>query len=191
MKSALKGLPLLMLTTFLAGCLTVSQYTLSIDYRTGACEIIYHDIRSMRGGDEKDYSLEKDWNELQRLVQDKEPKLDPDVVEEVSKELFQELDVLSARMKQRVRCPKCFPSKAALLSYVQPEEWRSELINDEIFLFLPTGTKIVSTNGISLATKKNAVIIWPGDTDRFEYVVREQALGGETLLPFFLKDKDK
>ena len=191
MKTAVTVLSLLILTSLMTGCLTVSQYTFSFDYSTGESKLIYHDIRSKKGGDEKDYSLEKDWNELKRLVQAKDPTLDPEVVKEVSKELFQEDSVLSARKHQKVICPKCFPSKVAVLSYLHPEEWRFEMVNDEIFLFLPTGNKILSSNGLSVTTQMNALIIWPSDTDEFEYVVSEQPLGGESLLPFFLKGKGK
>jgi hypothetical protein len=173
----------------MTGCLTVSQYSFSFDYSTGKSTRIYHDIRSKKGGDEKGYSVEKDWKELKRITQDKDPTLDPEVVDEVSKELFQEDGLLSGKKHQKVICPKCFPSKAALLSYLHPEEWRFEMVNDEIFVFLPSGNKIVSTNGISVTTQMNALIIWPSDTDKFEYVVSEPHSGGESLLPFFLKER--
>ena len=191
MQKILKVLFLCVFASLMTGCLTVSQYTFSFDYSTGESKRIYHDIRSKKGGDEKDYSVEEDWKELNRLIQDKNPTLDPDVVKEASKELFKQDSVLSARKHQKVICPKCFPSKAAVLSYLHPEEWRFEMVNDEIFMFLPTGNKILSTNGISVTTQMNAFIIWPSDTDEFEYVVSEQSSGGESLLPFFLREKEK
>lgn len=190
MEKTFRILLVCILASFMTGCLTVSKYSFSFDYSTGESKRLYHDIRSRKGGDEKGYSIEKDWKELKRLIQDKDPALDPEVVEEVSKELFQEESVLSARKRQKVRCPKCFPSKAALLSYLHPEEWRFEMVNDEVFLFLPGGNKILSTNGISVTTQMNALIIWPGDTVRFEYTVSEPQSGGQSLLPFFLKEKE-
>jgi hypothetical protein len=191
MQRTIKVLLLCVFASFMTGCLTVSQYSFSLNYTTGESKRIYHDIRSKKGGDEKDYTVEDDWKELKRLIQDKDPTLDPEVVKEVSKELFQQDGVLSARKHQKVICPKCFPSKAAVLSYLHPEEWRFEMVNDEIFLFLPASNKILSTNGISVTTQMNGLIIWPSDINEFEYVVTEPQSGGESLLPFFLKEKKK
>ena len=111
------------------------------------------------------------------------------MVEDISKELFEEKDVLSARKVQKVKCPKCFPSKAAIMTYVHADGWRFEMINDEVVLFLPPGNKIVSTNGQKVTTAKNSMIFWPKESGTFEYVVTEQHSGGTFLLPNYLKER--
>ncbi|MCK7513101.1 MAG: hypothetical protein MZV70_59820 [Desulfobacterales bacterium] len=111
------------------------------------------------------------------------------MVEDVSKELFQEKEVLSARKVQKVKCPRCFPSRAAIMTYVHANGWRFEMINDEVVLFLPSGSKIVSTNGQKVTTAKNSMIFWPRESVNFEYVVTEQHSGGISLLPNYLEER--
>jgi hypothetical protein len=173
----------------LTGCLTVSQYRFLLDFDNGKITREYYDIRSKQGADEKDYNVSKDWAELKRLVAEQKPEFDPEVVEDISKELFEEKDVLSARKIQKVKCPKCFPSKAAIMTYVHDNDWRFEMINDEVVLFLPSGNKIVSTNGQKVTTQKNSMIFWPKDSSTFEYVVTEPQSGGTSLLPNYLEEK--
>ena len=178
------------LAALLAGCVTVSQYKFSFDDRTGEVKREYVDLTSRQGADEKDYSVTNDWARLKQMVAEQKPEFDPDVVQEVSKELFEENKALCARRVQKVKCPKCFPSKAALLSYLHDDkEWRFESINDETVLFLPGSKKLISTNGQKLSTARNALIVWPEDTHTFEYVASEQSSGGASLLPYFLKEK--
>lgn len=174
-----------------SGCVTVAEYTFSFDYTTGKVERGYYDLASRKGPDEKDYSVDDDWASLKELVESKAPEFDTSVVQEGSKELFQEESVLSAKKVQKVVCPKCFPSKAAILSYLHEDEWRFEAINDEIFLFFPNGKEIISTNGKMVVTGRNSVIIWPADTNLFQYVAREEYAKGTSLLPYFLKEKTK
>ena len=123
------------LSVLLAGCLTVSQYRFSFSFDAGEARREYCDLRSKQGGDEKNYSVSNDWAELKRMVAEQKPEFDPDVVEEISKELFEEDNVLCARKIQKVKCPKCFPSKAAIMAYIHDKDWRFELINNEVILF--------------------------------------------------------
>lgn len=99
----------------LTGCITVSQYRFSFDFNTGEVRLEYCDIRSRRGADEKDYSVTKDWDSLKEIIAEQKSEFDPEVVEDISKGMFEEKNVLCARKIQKVRCPKCFPSKAAIL----------------------------------------------------------------------------
>ena len=97
--------------------------------------------------------------------------------------------MLCARKIQKVKCPKCFPSKAAIMAYLHDKDWRFELINDEVVLFLPSGKKIESTNGQKVTTPNNSMIFWPQQSSNFEYVVTEQNSGGTSLLPNYLEEK--
>lgn len=178
-----------LLPVLLTGCLTLSQYKFSFDFHTGEVRREYHDITSKPGPDEKEYSIEKDWAALKQLVEEKKAEFDPDVVEDISRELFAEGGVLSGRKLQKIKCPKCFPSKAAILSYLHGKDWRFELIHDEVMLILPAGKKVVSTNGQSVATAGNLLIVWPRESGKFEYVVSEPLSGGTSLLPYYLKQR--
>jgi hypothetical protein len=177
------------LAVVLTGCITVSQYRFSCDLGTGEIRREYYDLASRKGADEKDYSVTNDWATLKRLIEEKKPEYDPEVVEDISKSLFEENKVLSARKIQKVTCPKCFPSKAAILSYVHDKDWRFEVINDEVVLVLPSNKKIISTNGQKVTTPKNSLIFWPKETNKFEYVASEQYSGGTSLLPYYLEER--
>ena len=177
---------------FMNGCLTAERYSFTFDYETGRVEMIYHDIRSQKGS-ENDYSVEKDWEYLKELIVDTKPEYDPDVAEEIAKELFEEGGVLSGRRILRIKCPKCFPSKAAILSLFHPdkEKWRFEVINKELFLFLSYGNKIVGTNAKIIKTKSNQILIWPKEAKRIEFAIVESGVfKGTSLLPYYQKEKD-
>jgi hypothetical protein len=178
------------LAVILSGCVTVSQYKFSFDFGTGEVKREYYDLTSRQGSDEKDYSVTNDWATLKQMIEDKKPEFDPDVVEDNHKGLFEENKTLCARKIQTVKCPKCFPSKAAILSYLHEKEWRFELINDEVVLILPSGNKVISTNGQKVTTPKNSLIFWPQETNKFEYVVSEQSSGGTSLLRYYLEEKN-
>jgi hypothetical protein len=178
------------LAIILTGCITVSQYKFSFDFDTGEVRREYQDLTSRKGTDEKDYSVANDWATLKQMIAEQKPEFDPEVVEDISKGLFEENKVLSARTIQKVKCPKCFPSKAAILSYVHDKKWRFEVINEEVVLFLPSGNKIISTNGQKVTTPKNSLIIWPQETRNFQYVVTEEWSGGTSLLPYYLEEKN-
>jgi hypothetical protein len=174
------------------GCLTAERYSFTFDCETGRAVMVYHNIGSLKGG-ECDYSIEKDWEDLKGLILNTKPEYDPDVVEEISKELFEEKGVLSGRKILRVTCPKCFPSKAALLSLFHPdqEKWRFEIINGELFLFLSYGNEIVSTNAKIVKTKSNQILVWPKDAKKIEFAVVESGIfKGASLLPYYQKEKD-
>lgn len=190
MKTIRAAIASLSFAALLTGCLTVSQYKFSFDFDTSEVRREYCDLTSRRGADEKDYSVANDWATLKQMITEHKLEFDPEVVEDISKSLFEENKVLCARRIQKVKCPKCFPSKAAILSYVHDKEWRFELINEEVVLFLPSGKKILSTNGQMVTTPKNSLIIWPQDTLNFEYVVTEQWQGGTSLLSYYLEEQD-
>jgi len=174
------------------GCLTAERYSFTFDYETGRVEMVYHNIGSLKS-DECDYSVAKDWEYLKELIVDTKPEYDPDVVEEITKELFEENGVLSGRKILRVKCPKCFPSKAAILSLFHPDEekWRFEVINDELFLFLSYGNAILNTNAKIVKTKSNQIFVWPKDAKKIEFAVIESGVfKGTSLLPYYQKEKD-
>lgn len=171
-----------------SGCITVSQYRFSFDFDTGNVVREYVDLTSRP--DEKNYSITNDWATLKQMIEEKKPEFDREVVEDISKSFFAENKALCARRIQKVKCPKCFPSKAALLSYIHDREWRFELINDEVVLFVPSSKKIISTNGQKVTTLKNSLIFWPQETNKFDYVVAEQWSGGACLLPYYLDEKN-
>jgi hypothetical protein len=191
MKTTLRVVASVTGAALLAGCVTVSEYRFALDTTTGAVLREYIDLASRQGPNENDYSVTNDWATLKQLAAEKKPEYDPDVVEDVAKELFATNNVLCGRKLQKVKGPKCFPSKAALLAYLHEKDWRFEMLNDEVFLILPTGKRLVSTNGQKLTTAKNTLIVWPGDATRFEYAVSEQWSGGTSLLPHFLKEQAK
>ena len=190
MKTLRIGVLSIGLAVLLTGCVTVSQHKFSFDFDTGEVRREYSDITSRQEPDEKDYSVANDWATLKEMIAEQKPEFDPEVVEDISKDLFEENKVLCARQIQKVKCPRCFPSKAAILSYVHDKEWRFELINEEVVLFLPSSKNIVSTNGQKVTTPKNSLIIWPQETRNFEYAVAEQWSGGTSLLPSYLEEKN-
>ncbi len=187
MKRLIFILPILLI---LSGCLTREEYSFKFNYKNGRVEKIHHNVCSKKGFDEKDYSPEKDWALLKETIKEIREKYDKDVIESVSTELFQEGDTLSAKEIYKVKCPKCFPSKTAILSMLHDDEkWRFEIINKEIFAFVPPGKSILNSNGQNIVTEHNNIIIWPEDQEAFEYTVKESTAGGESLLPFYLKEK--
>ena len=61
------------IAVLLTGCITVSQYRFSFNFDTGKLTREYYDLRSKKGVDEKDYSVENDWAELKRLITEQKP----------------------------------------------------------------------------------------------------------------------
>ena len=172
-----------------AGCLTISRQKFSLDTDTGIVMHEYLDLGSKKG-DEKNYSAANDWTALKQAVEDNKPEFDTDVVEDISKVLFEENKTLCARRVQKVKCPKCFPSKTDLLIYVHDKDSRIETINEEIVLIMPASKNIISTNGQPVKTKSSSLIFWPKETTRFEYLVSDATTGGVSLLPYYLKEKN-
>ena len=173
----------------MAGCVTVSEYSFSFDYDTGEVRREYRNLASRQAPNEQNYSVTNDWAQVKKMQADPKPEFDPEVVADISRELYQDGKVLSGRKLQKVQAPKCFPSKAALFAYLHPQDWRWEMRNGEVLLFLPEGKKIIATNGHPLSSAKNAIIAWPQETNRFDYVVSEQWSGGESLLPYYQKEQ--
>lgn len=183
---------------FLAGCLMVGQNEYKLDAQTGIFESTYHDIRSEFLGStpDKEEGRQSDWKQLKEMTQAASPDFDANVIENVSRGLFAEDKVLSGKKVYKVKCPACFPSKAALLTMLHSKEdekgeWHFEAVNDETLLVIPSGKKVVATNGTLLKTPNNNVIVWPSNTVTFEYRVDNSQVGGESLLPFYLQENKK
>ena len=174
---------------WLTGCVTIKEYSFELDYSSGKLIRGYHDLRSQKDSDD-DYSLEKDWASLKEQMDDDKPTYEPAVARDLSKELFEEEGLLSARTTHQVACPQCFPSKTALLAWLHDDDaWRFEEINDEIFLILAGRKKVLSTNGQILESARNTMIVWPAEAEHFAYRVEDESSGGESLLPLYLKEE--
>jgi len=189
MKKIILFLPLCLI---LSGCLTYQEYSFKFDYNSGKAEKIYHDFRSKKDFDEKDYSIEKDWAMLKESTGEEFGKeLDADVIKPIKAELFQEDNVLSGKTIFEVQLPKAFPSKTAILEKLHTdgeENFEFKIINGEIFLFTHD-KNIKSANGKVIKTEKNNIAIWPKDQVVFEFTIDKNSYGGKTLLPFYLEDK--
>ena len=176
----------------LCGCLTRQKYSFKFDYKTGRAERLSYDIRSQKGIDEKDYSIEGDWKSLKSGVgEDFGKEFDSDVIKSIKAELFQDGEVLSGKEIFEVQSPKAFPSKKVLLEKLQGDQDKIQfkIINNEIFLF--SGSKeIGSSNGKIIKTEKNNIVVWPEDQLVFEFTLNDKSSGGKSLLPFYLKEKE-
>jgi hypothetical protein len=178
----------------LCGCLTRQKYSFKFDYKTGRAERLSYDIRSQKGIDEKDYSIERDWKSLKSGVgEDFGKEFDSDVIKPIKAELFQDGEVLSGKEIFEVQSPKAFPSKKVLLEKLhadQDESLQFQIINNEIFLFSTRGKEIESSNGKIIKTEKNSIVVWPEDQLVFEFTLNSKSSGGKSLLPFYLKEKE-
>ena len=178
----------------LSGCLTYQEYSFTFDYNTGKVEKVYHDLRSQKGFDEKDYSIEKDWIGLKESVTEHFGEgLDVDVIKPIKAELFQEGDVLSGKEVLKVQLPKAFPSKVAILERLHADgdlndQLKLQALNSEIFLYAGNN-EIKSTNGKVIKTDKNNMIVWPEDQTEFEFTLESDTKGGKSLLPFYLEEQ--
>lgn len=74
----------------LTGCVTVSQVNFSFDPDTGELRWEYHDLASRPGADEKDHSVTNGWDTLKQMIAEEKSGFDPEVVEDISKGLFEE-----------------------------------------------------------------------------------------------------
>ncbi len=188
-----KIIGILSVSLILSGCLTYQEYSFKFDFNSGKAEKVYHDIRSQKGVDEKDYSLEGDWVGLQELAgEDFGKEFDRDVIKPITAELFQEENVLSGREVFEVQAPKAFPSKTAILERLHKdgnEEFEFKILNGEIFMFVNSG-KIKTANGDIIKTEKNYMVVWPEEQVVFEFVIDKGGNRGESLLPFYLKEKE-
>jgi hypothetical protein len=171
---------------FINGCLTYNQGTWVFDYGTGEVVHVYHDIGSSKGSD-----IEKDWEDLKQCLRDPQPLLDyePELLEVVKTELFEENGSLSGRILLKIKSPERFLSKAVVLAKLFEGKFRAEIINGEVFLFIPIHEQIISSNAQILKTKSNYILIWPEDTVRFEIRFVGEKGRGKSLLPYYLKKK--
>ncbi|MCP4650770.1 MAG: hypothetical protein GY853_11935 [PVC group bacterium] len=183
---------LLSLCFVLSGCLRYGEYSFKFDYNSGKVEKTYHDFRSQKGFDEKEYSIERDWAMLKEATGEEfGDEFDPDVIKPIKAELFQEDEALSGRTTFEVQLPKAFPSKTAILEKLHEEgeeKFEFKILSGEIFLFTQN-RNIRSTNGKVIKTAKNNIVVWPGDQIMFEFTVDSDNGGGKSLLPFYLEEK--
>ena len=193
----MKKLLIIPLCFILCGCLTYQKYSFKFDYQTGIVEKTYYDIRSHEKT-EKD--IESNWRLLKSMAGEKFGKgFDVDVIKPIKAELFQDGDVLSGKEFFEVQLPKAFPSKQVLLEKLveDPDEDKRiaglefQTINNEIFLFIPSGIEIEASNGKIIKTEKNNIIVWPEDQIIFELTLNTEVNGGKSLLPYYLKEKMK
>jgi uncharacterized protein YceK len=182
---------ILLICLVLSGCLTRQKYSFRFDYKTGRAERLSYDIRSQKGADERDYSIEGDWKSLKSCAGENFGKeFDPEVIKPVKAELFKDGEVLSGKEIFEVQSPKAFPSKEALLEKLhagQDESLHFQTINNEIFLF-SNSKEIESSNGRIIKTDKNNIVVWPEDQLVFEFTLHSKSSDGKTLLPFYLKE---
>jgi hypothetical protein len=166
------------MTGFLYGCIDCRSMTTKINYKFGIMVIIYHDSISSDDG-HKDYSVEKDWEELKEMNR-KEIELDEEDKEHIESgnygELFQEGNVLSGKVKLKLRCPACFRSQYNLLEFLVGDGMENvdsiEASSEEIFFFVSEDWEVVSTNGKIIKTDKTTLIVWPHTEDIFEFSTR-------------------
>ncbi|MFB3883594.1 MAG: hypothetical protein ACE144_00120 [Thermodesulfobacteriota bacterium] len=175
---------------FINGCLTYEQSTWTFDCDTGRITLVFQDIRSSKSSD-----VEDDWKELKKLKEDlKDPqspfKFNPEVFELITKELFEENSALSGRIILKVKSSEHFPSKAAIVTEFFRQEYPSVVSKGEIFLFIPIGEKIISSNAQIVETKHNHILIWPEDTVKFEIVGPGEGSGVGSLLPYYKKERE-
>jgi len=114
-------------------------------------------------------------------------KYDPDVIETMKTELFQEGEVLSGKVDYKIQSPKSFPSKVIMLEMIHEDDWNIENIHDEIFMIMPSTFSVIDSNGLVFNTKYNRIIVWPADQEILEYQIKSEEFKGNSLLPFFLK----
>lgn len=192
----MKNLLIIPLCLILCGCLTYQKYSFKFDYQTGIVEKTYYDIRSHEKTEE---NIEGNWKLLKSMAGEKFGEgFDVDVIKPVKAELFQDGDVLSGKELFEVQLPKAFPSKQVLLEklHEDPDEDKRikglefQTINNEIFLFLQSGAEIEASNGKIIKTEKNNIIVWPEDQIIFEFTLNAEVNGGNSLLPYYLKEKD-
>lgn len=181
----------LLCLVLLAGCVTNSSERVSYNHLTGKLTLEWIDLRSKKGPNEENYSLDRDWESLRSMLQSEDSDYDEGVIEELGKELYQDGDVLSGRMDYRVRCPECFPGPVDVFKYLfgDDEDFHFEEVRGDIFLYLPVQRKVHSTNGQLVESENNWVIVWPKGTESFDFTIRGKATGGTSLLPSFLADE--
>ncbi|MEX0321249.1 MAG: hypothetical protein AB3N63_03780 [Puniceicoccaceae bacterium] len=189
----LKIIVALLMMGLLSSCILNTSQRFSYNHKTGDLVTEWIDLRSQKGRNDKDYSIEKDWEELKQMLHSDDSEHDENVVDLINRELYQDGDVLSGRITWRVRCPDCFPGVIDVMRYLHKGEeksYRFEDIRGDMFLFLPKGRRVIETNGEVLETSKNWVIVWPGDAELIEFTIRGEHTGGKSLLPFFLNDEE-
>jgi hypothetical protein len=168
---------------FVNGCLTYDHGSLTFDYGKDEVIEVFHDIGSEKGSD-----IEKDWETLKGYVLNPQSWSDSKSLEGVKAELFEENGALSGRIFLRVKSIESFSSKAAVLAKLF--ENRAEMIDGEIFLFIPIREMIItSSNAEILKTKSTQILVWPENTVRFEICFAGEGQKEKTLLPYYLKEK--
>ena len=189
-----KFILLMPLYFILTGCLSCQEYSFEFNYDTGKVEKTYHGLRSQKGSEDENYSIEEDWNTLKKISAEEFGKdLDADVIKPVEAKLFQEDEALSGKEILQVQQPKAFPSKTAILERLHNEgdsiaDLKFQILNGEILLFTHAN-KIKSANGKIIRTDKNNIVVWPEEQIEFRFTIYSNNQGGKSLLPFYLEEK--
>jgi len=178
-----------LLTLLLSGCVAYEGLSLRLDLDSGDVEFIYHDIRSEKGKKESDYSIEQDWHDVKGAAREGfREQYDNQVVKSLTGELFEENGTLSGRFRYRVVCPECHESAAAVLDLLFDNTWRIESTEEHVYLYLSDDQEAVSCNGKISEGQGYKTLVWPAGQKMFEFTLKRKKSGGESLLPFFLKE---
>jgi hypothetical protein len=179
----------------LTGCPTPRQYSFRINTATGACEVVYGDLRSE---EKSDSGMAGDWTILKGMAASRDSTFDSTVVKVVSQQLFKQDTVLSGKRVYKVKCPKCFPSKVAMLEYLRKAalalderlSWRE--VNGDIYLFCAEDLGLRQTNGTVLHAPHSDIAVWSGADTLFEFAFGPDSVeAGRSLLPYYLKEPAK
>ncbi len=179
----------------LSGCVIYKSESFLFDDKTGTLKLTFHDLCSMKEPDNKDYSVSADWTKLKDELRSHKEESVPTLFKEVSRSLYQENKGLSGKVTYTLLDFKNKPDKTnILLSF--GKDYRFMVIQDEIYLFLPSDRKIVSSNGQTFSTTKSTIIVWPLDEEDFEFTealakIDTEKSALESLLPNYLKEQAK
>jgi len=180
-----------LLLPLLCQCYFAQAYTYRIDTGSGRLTVTYHDLRSDGEGDS---AVAGDWNSVKEAAASRESGIDTQLFVFDTAVLFIEDSVLSGRQEFRVRCPRCFPSSAALLETIISDHngFQVQRLGEDVLLRADTGINVYSTNGQRARTANATYIVWSGDDTvlQFSWTQHEDDTG-VSLLQCYLADQRK
>jgi hypothetical protein len=171
----------------LVHCYLARAYTYEINTGTGRFTAIYHDIRS---DGQTDSAIAADWQNLREAVSSDEPDVDTAIFRYDTTLLFVEDSVLSARQEFRVRCPRCFPSSAALLETLLEGHsgFSVQRINKDVLLVADTGIELRAANGSVARTEHGTYVFWSEEDTLLSLTWSQPEQDtGISLLPYYRK----
>jgi hypothetical protein len=176
----------------LTSCYFPRTYGYKLNTRSGVLELTYHDIRSEA---QEDSSRQTEFAELRGLLTAVDTLYDSGVVALKGREMFQEDSVLSGRRTYQIRCPKCFPSNAAMLEYALRGNFEAKVQDHSgtVLMLIDTNTTVVSTNAEVLKGKNAVVLAWGAEDTVLQFALRshDTDTAGTSLLPYYLKDREQ